>query len=115
MSAYTDLQSKFAFNLARFLLWLESQGYEVGLGESWRTDRQAQWNAENGKGIVNSLHRDRMAQDIVIRKNGVEVGLDDYKRCGDAWVAIDSMNAWGGNFQTLRDYQHFSQSFGGRS
>lgn len=113
MSAYIDLQSKFAFNAARFLLWLEAQGYQVGLGEAWRTPEQAQIYADTGKGIANSLHRDRMAIDLIIRRNGQEVGPEDYKRCGEAWKAFDPLNRWGGDFKRY-DGQHFSQTYQGR-
>jgi hypothetical protein len=114
MSELTDVQSEFAFNLARFLLWLEGQGYEVGLGEAWRTDQQAQWYAEKGKGIKLSLHRDRLGQDLVIRKDGVEVGPVDYRRAGEAWKALNPNNRWGGDFQN-GDMQHFSRGYGGRA
>jgi hypothetical protein len=117
MSAYTDLQSKFAFNMARFLRWLEVQGYQVGLGEAWRSDMQAAWNEEHGIGTRNSLHCDRMAQDLIIRKNGVQVGKEDYERCGAAWEALDTLNKWGGRFtgKTAGDWSHFSQTYQGRS
>jgi len=116
MSAYTDLQSKFFFNLCRLGLWLEAQGYEVSEGEGWRTPEQAALNAKTGKGIKASLHIDRMAHDLIIRKNGVEVGPDDYKRAGAAWKALDGLNRWGGDFTgtTAGDFQHFSQEYGGR-
>lgn len=116
MSVYIDLQSQFAFNLARFLLWLEAQGYQVGLGEVWRTDQQAAWNAEHRKGTITSLHRDRMAADLIIRKDGKEVGVEDYRRAGVAWKAINILNRWGGDFmgETAGDFSHFSQTYGGR-
>jgi hypothetical protein len=115
MSAYTDAQSAFFYNLCRFGLWLEAQGYEVGGGESWRPPEQAALNAAKGKGIAASLHIDRMAVDLVIRKAGVEVGPEDYTRAGAAWKALDDQNAHGGDFKTLKDYQHFSRRYGGRA
>lgn len=115
MSEYTRLQSQFFFNLCRFGLWLEGQGYEVGEGEGWRPDWVAAIYAEQGKGIRLSLHGDRMAHDLIIRKNGVEITPEEYIRCGEAWKALDPLNRYGGDFKTLRDYQHFSQTYQGRS
>ena len=116
MSEYTRLQSQFFFNLCRFGLWLEAQGYEVGEGEGWRPDWVAAIYAEKGKGILISLHCDRLAHDLVIRKDGKEVGEEDYRRCGDAWKAFYSSNRWGGDFKgkTAGDFQHFSQEYQGR-
>lgn len=117
MSSYTDLQSKFFFNLCRFGLWLEGQGYEVGEGEGWRPPWVAAIYAEQGKGSKLSLHIDRLAHDLIIRhEDGSEVGPEDYKRCGAAWKALDADNAWGGDFtgKTAGDFQHFSAAYGGR-
>jgi hypothetical protein len=114
MSELTDIQSEFAFNLARLLLWLEEQGYQVGLGESWRTTQQAKWYEEQGIGTKNSLHRDRIAQDIVIRRNGMEVDTDNYRRAGEAWKALNPNNRYGGDFKS-GDMQHFSRGYAGRA
>jgi hypothetical protein len=115
VSEYTIAQAHFFFLLCRFGLWLEAQGYQVSEGEGWRTPEQAAIYAANGKGILLSLHRDRMAQDLIIRdKDGIEVGEADYKRCGSAWEALDEGNAWGGHFKR-KDNQHFSHIYGGRS
>jgi hypothetical protein len=115
MSEYIDLQSRFFYNICRFGLWLEAQGYQVGMGGAWRSDEEAKRNAETGKGIALSLHRDRMALDLVIRKDDKEVTVEEYKRCGEAWKSLSELNRYGGDFVKLRDYQHFSQTFNGRS
>lgn len=116
MSDYTDAQSVFFFNLCRLGLWLEAQGYEVGEGEGWRTPEQAALNAAKGTGIKASLHIDRMAHDLIIRRDGVQVGPEDYRRAGEAWKALDPINRWGGDFKgkAAGDMQHFSREWGGR-
>ena len=116
MSEYSTLQSIFFFNLCRFGLWLEAQGYEVGEGEGWRPPWVAEVYAQQGKGSRVSLHIDRLAHDLIIRKNGKEVGAEDYKRCGEAWKTIHKLNRWGGDFKgdTAGDFQHYSMEYGGR-
>ena len=111
MSVLTSLQTKHFFNICRWGLWLGEQGYEPAFGEAYRPDWVAFTYAAFGRGIKASLHCDRMATDVIIRKDGVEVALEDYKRCGEAWEALDTDNAWGGRFE---DGQHFSHKYGGR-
>jgi hypothetical protein len=118
MSEYTAAQSHFFFLVCRFGLWLEAQGYQCSFGEAWRTEDQAALYASKGKGILLSIHRDRMGIDLIIRdRTGKEVGPEDYKRCGSAWKALDEGNAHGGDFtgKTAGDYQHFSHRWGGRA
>jgi hypothetical protein len=117
MSEYADIQSQVFFNVCRLGLWLEEQGYQVGMGEAWRPDVVAAEYARQGKGILLSIHRDRMGLDLIIRKDGKEVGPEDYRRAGETWKALDKDNAWGGDFKgkTAGDYQHFSHRYGGRA
>ncbi len=116
MTEYARLQSQFFFNLCRFGLWLEQQGYDVGMGEAWRTPEQAALNAAKGIGIKESLHQDRLAVDLIIRRDGTEVGPDDYNRCGEAWKALHPLNRHGLDFKgaTSGDMEHFSQEYQGR-
>lgn len=116
MSAYTQEQTSFFFDFIAFGTWLKEQGYEPTFGEAWRPQWVASVYAEQRKGSKNSLHIDRLAVDLVVRRNGVEVGAEDYKRCGEAWKAIGSRNCWGGDFKgkTAGDMQHFSRGYGGR-
>ncbi len=116
MNEYIRLQSQFFFNLCRFGLWLEEQGYSVGEGEGWRTPEQAALNEAKGTGIAASLHIDRMAHDLIIRVGGVEIGVDGYRRCGAAWKELHPLNRHGGDFtgKSAGDYEHFSQEYQGR-
>lgn len=116
MSVLTTNQTTFSRDIALLITWCNQQGYEVAFGEGWRPEWVAAEYAKQGKGSKNSLHMDRLAHDLIIRKNGVEVGPNDYKRVGIAWKQIDPMNAWGGDFKgtTAGDMQHFSRAYGGR-
>lgn len=116
MSAYTQEQTDFFFDVITFGVWMKDQGYEPAWGEAWRPQWVADEYAKQGKGSKNSLHIDRLAVDLVIRKNGEEVGEDDYRRCGEAWKVIDPCNRWGGDFKgkTAGDFGHFSREYQGR-
>ena len=67
----SELQMIFCMNAAKLILYINEQGYTCRFGEAWRTPEQAKWNAERGIGIVNSLHCDRMAVDLLLSKDGV--------------------------------------------
>jgi hypothetical protein len=117
MRAYKQAQTDFFFCVCDLGQWLRWQGYEPSFGEAWRTPEQAALNAAKGTGIKLSIHRDRLGIDIIIRRKGEEVGMEDYKRAGEAWKVLHPDNRWGGGFtgKTAGDYQHFSHTWGGVS
>ena len=69
MSTLRNKQSRFAKDIAQFILWIYDQGYEITLGEAYRTPEQAEINAQKGIGIKNSLHTKRLAIDINLFKD----------------------------------------------
>lgn len=70
-------QIKFSINIAKFILWADSQGYEI-------------W-------IENEL-------DMIIKKNGVEVDAKEYTRCGTFWKLIDDRNLFEINVDDKNKY-----------
>lgn len=90
-------------------------GYEVTLGEAFRTKEQAKLNALSGAGISNSLHCDRLAIDLNLFKDGKFLTKsEDYKVFGEFWEKLsgpDFVCYWGGRFN---DGNHFSIGHGGR-
>ena len=91
-------------------------GYDIQMGECWRTTEQAEWNQEHGIGIANSVHCDRLAVDLILWKNGVMLStINDYSPAGKIWKSYSTPNnllCWGGEFQKP-DVYHFSVEFGG--
>lgn len=110
-------QKRFSILLARFLFDLTAAGYEVTLGEAWRSPETALEYAKQGKGIKNSLHTMRLAIDLNLWKNGMY--LTDsihYRKAGGIWKSYSTVECeccWGGDFKPKVDGNHFSISHGG--
>ena len=108
-------QSLFARRVADLIREAERLGYDVTLGEAWRSPEEAERLAAAGKGIRNSLHCQRLAIDLNLFKDGVWLkNTPAYERLGVWWElqSTDDLRwAWGGRFG---DGNHFSLSHGGR-
>jgi hypothetical protein len=113
-----ELQQIFAVNVAKLILFINEQGHTCRFGEAWRTPEQAKWNAERGIGIVNSLHCDRLAVDLLLSKDGVWITTrEPYIPFGQYWESLNSLNRWGGDWNNNEiedkgdgDPNHFSMS-----
>jgi hypothetical protein len=101
--------------VALLILKAYELGYEVSLGEAWRTPEQARANAAKGTGISNSLHMDRLAVDLNLFKDGVFLTkTEDHRELGEWWESRHELARWGGRF-TRPDGNHYSFTHGGRS
>lgn len=114
MSSLRELQSIFAQQAAKLIQQAEKFGYDVTLGEAWRSPEEAAILAKEGKGITHSLHIERLAIDLNLFQNGAYLtDLKDYELLGEWWEgqSCDEFKcAWGGRFN---DMDHFSIEFGG--
>lgn len=108
-----------------------SMGYEVRGGEYLRFEQQARYNASHcgickkhktkhksqkhrfrAIGIVNSLHRLKLAKDVILTKHGkVCNDWEDYLELGVWWEQLHPLCRWGGRFH---DAYHFSLEHQGR-
>jgi hypothetical protein len=115
MTALGDAQWLHVRCIAKLIQFAEDQGYTLSWGEAFRTQEQAQWDATNHIGIVNSVHCERLAVDFMLFKDG-EYLTDptDYKFMGDYWKSLDPSCRWGGDFTTV-DADHFSITWNGAS
>lgn len=110
-----EQQCCFAGLVAQLISWAISQGYELTLGEAFRTPEQAAWNAAHGTGIANSLHCQRLAIDLNLFKDGMLMTtVDDYQPLGTYWKSLHADARWGGDF-SKPDADHFSLTWGGVS
>lgn len=129
----------FTHLVAQLLLYMDSQGFSPALNECGRSDEQSVINSlgedgrakvaallehdypalalaitNNGKanGILFSLHRDKLAVDIDLYKNGAYLPDDaSHEQFGDWWEKQNPLARWGGRFG---DGNHYSLEYGGR-
>jgi hypothetical protein len=101
-------QNRFAGMVGRLLLRAQEMGYEVTLGEAYRTPEQSFLNAQKGIGIRKSLHSVRLAIDLNLYLNGQWlIGCDDHRPLGEWWEAQHPDCRWGGNFSSRKEGSHY--------
>jgi len=104
-----DEQELFASNVAKLIEYIYLHGYRCTFGEAYRTQEQAMIYAQEGKGIVNSLHRERLAVDLNIFDANDKL-LTTVKECtifGDYWESLHPLNRWGGRWKKRPDFDHY--------
>lgn len=106
-------QRAFTRLVGLLIAYAYANGYELTFGDAYRDPRLAQLNAEQGKGIANSLHSQRLAVDFNLFKNGVWLQkTEDFALLGAYWKTLDPLCCWGGDFKK-QDGNHFSMTYGG--
>jgi hypothetical protein len=110
-------QAEFARDVAKLIAYIHSQGYSCTFGEAWRSHEQAEIYAREGKGIVQSLHCDRLALDLnLYSPDGVYLrAKKDYEPFGKYWQSLHKKNRWGGCFhdhtgKSKPDSDHFERN-----
>ena len=110
-----EKQQAFALFVADLIQHADALGYDVTLGETWRSPEEAARQAKADKGIKRSLHGSRLAIDLNLFKDGKYLRkTEDYQALGEWWEAQsigDLECCWGGRFG---DGNHFSIEHGGR-
>lgn len=95
---------------AHLILKAEAMGWEVTLGEAWRSEEEARRLAAHRAGIRRSLHCDRLAIDINLFVDGVWLqSTEAHRELGEWWESVGG--AWGGRFG---DGNHYSLAHEGR-
>lgn len=109
-----EKRREFSKHISQLVLWCFDNGYEAQYEEIKRSQAQADANAASGAGIKNSLHLLGLAGDLSIFKDGQLLqSVDDYRPIGEQWKSMHPENAWGGDFTTRPDADHFSRSHNG--
>lgn len=108
-----EKQELFMRLLPRLIDYAHAQGYELRGGTLERDPRVASLLAAEGKGIVNSLHTQRLAIDLHLFRQGKYLTrTEDHKVLGEFWESLHPLCAWGGRFN---DGNHYSIRHGGRA
>lgn len=100
-------QSKFATMAARLILKAGELGYEVTFGDAYRDPRlHGEIGEKKGYGHAKSFHKQRLAIDLNLFKDGEFLGgTDDHMPLGEWWESIGG--TWGGRFKAP-DGNHYS-------
>lgn len=110
----SDQQQVFTHNVGKLIIFAYDKGYSLTFGDAYRDPRLAVLNAQAGKGIVKSLHTQRLAVDLNLFKDGMYMAKsEDYAELGQYWKTLDPLNRWGGDFKPVPDGNHFSSTYGG--
>jgi len=109
MSKLLELQHMFALSVSSLIREAHMKGFQVTLGETYRSPEEAQRCAENGTGIKDSLHTQRLAIDLNFFVDGRWItDTRELKAIGEWWKSLGPVYRWGGDFKTRPDGNHFS-------
>lgn len=105
-------QSKFTRDVHKLLTWAFSMGYEITLGEAFRTPEQQAIYFKSGRSkTMNSNHLKRCAIDLFVFKDGKLLSTkEEMQPIGNAWESLSKENRWGGNFSGFVDVPHFERN-----
>lgn len=91
MSKLLEKQFIFSRLVADLLIFCFQNGYEVTLGEAWRTDEQQAIYLKKGlTKTKNSQHPKRLAIDLNLFRDGVYLTeREDYKLVAEHWESLN--------------------------
>lgn len=112
MSNLFKLQTEFSVCVAKLILFLIENGYEVTFGDAYRDERCSY-------GHPKSVHRKRLAIDLNLFRNGEYLeDSEDHRRAGNFWKKLNPNARWGGDFKNSKgepepDGNHYSFEYEG--
>ena len=101
----TQMQWRFARMVPRLIDKAHELGYEVTLGDAYRDSRVfGPFGTFKGYGHARSLHKQRLAIDLNLFKNGVyQPFTEAHLPLGEWWESQGG--TWGGRFQDGNHYE----------
>lgn len=105
-------QAAFALDCCKLIQFATEQGFQVTLGEAFRTAEQQQIYVKTGRSkTMASNHLRRLALDLNFIRNG-ELCYDSaaLEPIGKFWESLDPKNRWGGHFKSFKDMPHFERN-----
>lgn len=102
-----ERQRLFVKLLPRLIDFAYQQGYELTVGDAFRDHRlHGAPGVKMGYGHPNSNHKNRLAIDLNLFKNGVFLqATTDHTPLGEFWEKLHPLCRWGGRFN---DGNHYS-------
>ena len=109
-----EKQKQFALDVAALIIYISTQGYACTLGDAYRDSRVfGDIGEQMGYGRANSAHKQRLAIDLNLFKDGKYLAdTESHRSFGEYWKSIREGNVWGGDF-TPADGNHYSARHGG--
>ena len=110
-------QRIFSRLISELILWAYGEGYEITLGDAYRDPRvHGHIGIKRGYGRRNSCHKDRLAEDLNLFKDGKYLTeTEDHRPLGEKWETMGDeygvKTCWGGHFN---DGNHYSIEHEGR-
>lgn len=104
-----EQQRLFTKLIAELIHWAYSCGYELTLGEAYRTEEQQRWYVKHGLSqTMKSRHLVRLAIDLNLFIDGeYQTDAEAYTPLGALWKEMHDGCVWGGDWDTLKDGNHF--------
>ena len=101
-------QEEFTRDLVKLLMEAHRLGYEVRMGEVFRTPEQQQIYIKTGRSkTFNSIHLKKCAADLHFTKDGQ---LCYPEELGHYWQSLNTLNRAGMLWKNFRDAPHFQRT-----
>ena len=99
--------------IADLIIFAYDNGYELTLGDAYRDPRaHGAVGVKQGYSSANSLHKERLAIDFNLFRNGKYLTrTEDHRLLGEYWESLGG--TWGGRFSNP-DGNHYSLEHNGR-
>lgn len=104
-------QRRFTRMIGQLIEYAYQNGYGLSFGDAYRDPRvHGKVGQRVGYSSANSLHKERLAVDFNLFKDGrFLTRTEDHRQLGEYWESIGG--TWGGRFN---DGNHYSLGHGGR-
>jgi hypothetical protein len=100
-------QREFSLKVAKLIVWIYQNGYEVSLGDAFRDARvHGKFGEKGSYASAKSFHKKKLAIDLNLFHNGKYLSSTaDHKPIGEKWERMGG--TWGGRF-AKKDGNHYS-------
>jgi hypothetical protein len=113
-----EKQSEFLYCLARLIVWVYDQRWELTLSEGYVGDTDAADGDHDGPHRKGGAHYNRLAVDLNLFVDGKWIKNSDHPAwaaIGRKWESMSSDARWGGRFKPTPDANHLSYFHEGKA